>query len=81
MAEKVVGFSALSHYDSKIKALTVGTIEIAGNVFTFKAVDGTIIGTATLPKTVDYQVAVRATLLDIRCICLNAIKFLFIVCA
>lgn len=52
MAEKVVGFSALSHYDSKIKALTVGTIEIAGNVFTFKAVDGTIIGTATLPKTV-----------------------------
>ena len=52
MTQKLIDLTGLQTYDAKLKGKVVGTVEIAGNTLTFKAVDGTVLGTATIPKTI-----------------------------
>lgn len=58
--EKLIGLSTLQHYDSKIKGVTVGSATIEGRTITLKAVDGTELGTVTIPQTV-YEKASATT--------------------
>ncbi len=50
-AKKLINLPLLQTYDAKLKEKVVGLVEIAGNTLTFKAVDGTVLGTAAIPKT------------------------------
>lgn len=50
--EKLIGLSTLQHYDSKIKGVAAGAFAIEGRTITLKAVDGTVLGTVTVPLTV-----------------------------
>ena len=52
MTQKLIDLTGLQTYDAKLKGKVVGTVEISGNTLTFKAVDGTILGTAAIPKTI-----------------------------
>lgn len=54
--EKLIGLSTLQHYDAKIKGKAGGALAIEGRVITLKAVDGTVLGTVTVPQTV-YELA------------------------
>lgn len=54
--EKLIGLSTLQHYDSKIKGVAAGSASIEGRTITLHAVDGTVLGTVTVPQTV-YELA------------------------
>ena len=56
MTQKLIDLTGLQTYDAKLKGKVVGTVEISGNTLTFKAVDGTVLGTAAIPKT-EYNLA------------------------
>ena len=52
MATQFLDLAGLSHYDSKIKAVSAGGISIAGKVVTLSAISGAVLGTITVPDTV-----------------------------
>nr|DAG84376.1 MAG TPA: hypothetical protein [Caudoviricetes sp.] len=52
MATQFLDLAGLSHYDSKIKAVSAGGISIAGKVVTLSAISGAVLGTFTVPDTV-----------------------------
>lgn len=56
MANEFLDYAGLQHYDAKLKAAAAGSATIEGRVITLKAVDGTVLGTVTIPQTV-YQLA------------------------
>lgn len=52
MATQFLDLAGLSHYDSKIKAVSAGSISIAGKIVTLSAISGAVLGTFTVPDTV-----------------------------
>lgn len=52
MANTFVSLSNLQYYDSKLKAVAVGSGSISGRTITLKAIDGTVVGTIEIPQTV-----------------------------
>lgn len=56
MANTFLNLAGLQHYDSKIKALALGSADIAGRTITLYAIDGKPVGTVEIPQTV-YELA------------------------
>lgn len=52
MAKQFLDITGLSYYDQKIKGVAVGSLTIAGQTVTFKAIDGSVIGTFVIPEKV-----------------------------
>lgn len=50
MATQFLDITGLSHYDSKIKDVAVGSVTINGTTVTYKSINGDVIGTATIPS-------------------------------
>lgn len=51
-AKKLINLPLLQTYDAKLKEKVVGHVEIAGKTLTFKAVDGSVLGTCAIPETI-----------------------------
>ena len=60
MANTFLNLEGLSHYDSKLKSVVGGSIEINGRVVKLKSVSGADLGSVTIPQTV-YENATATT--------------------
>lgn len=65
MANVFLDLTGLTHYDSKLKAIVGGSLNLSGRTVQLLSVDGTVIGTATIPETtVDLATATKDGLLS-----------------
>lgn len=60
MANTFLNLEGLSHYDSKLKSVVGGSIEINGRVVKLKSVSGADLGSVTIPQTI-YENATATT--------------------
>jgi len=65
MASVFLDLTGLTHYDSKLKAIVGGSLNLSGRTVQLISVDGQVIGTATIPETsVDMASATKDGLLS-----------------
>ena len=65
MADIFLDLTGLTHYDSKLKAIVGGSLNLSGRTVQLISVDGQVIGTATIPETtVDLASATKDGLLS-----------------